>query len=297
MKAIIVVVLAMSALRAVWEPPAEPAIKKTRGWVKRVEMEQSQTRRERSPRRRCGVKAMLKSWAKGEISTVGIWRLCHAIVTGDGTDAGYGMDRLANLGSGSSGSEQNCSRRMKEILSDTNLPKMVQAVPHAKGENTVTHTLPPTELIRLIHTHNRAKFGQVFSADPVALRKFWRSLFASEDGREFQQLHPGLRNKSPEDLQTSIPIVIHEDAAPYGKKRSVHVFQWPPLLINGSDIESRYVHHGYISKAGEPAETARRAWERFWEEADLMIDGRHRPRRHHVDIHVPILRERFRHGC
>ena len=122
MAAIIFVVLAMSALRAIWEPAA-PAKTKIRGCFKRVEMEQLEHDRERSPRRRCGVKAMLKSWAKGEISTVGIWRLCHAIVTGDGTDAGYGMDRLANLGSGSSGSEQNCSRRMKEILSDTNLPK------------------------------------------------------------------------------------------------------------------------------------------------------------------------------
>ena len=55
--------------------------------------------------RRC-LKVMLKSWAKGESSTVGIWRLCHAIVTRDGTDAGTGMARLAGLASENSGSEQ-----------------------------------------------------------------------------------------------------------------------------------------------------------------------------------------------
>ena len=171
---------------------------------------------------------MLKSWAKGELSTVGIWRLCHGIVTQDGTDAWVGMRRLAELGSASSGSEKNCARKLKDLLAATALPEMIQNIPHTLGEDTVTHHLRPTDLIRLIHTHNRAKFGQIFTADPVALKKCWRSLFASEDGREFQQLHPGLRNKSPEDLQTSIPIVIHEDAAPYGKKRSVNVLQWGP---------------------------------------------------------------------
>ena len=108
---------------------------------------------------------------------------------------------------------------MKDLLAATSLSKMIQKVRHGLGEeDPVTHTLPPTGLIRLIHSHNRTKFGQIFTANPVFLERFWRSLFDSEDGREFQQLHPGLRNKTPEDLRTSIPTVIHEDAAPYGKK-------------------------------------------------------------------------------
>ena len=46
--------------------------------------------------------------------------------------------------------------------------------------------------------------------------------------------------------------------------------------INGNDIESRFVHHGYIAKHGEPAEpaeAARRAWKEFWSEVDLMAEG------------------------
>jgi len=135
---------------------------------------------------------MLKSWAKGESSAVGIWRLCHNIVTGDGTNAGLGMSRLAALATESSGSEQNCSRKLKTLLAETGLTKIIEKVPHRPDEFTVTHTLRPTKLIRLIHRHNRDKFGRIFSADPVFLKEFWRSLFSSEDGKEFQQLHPSL---------------------------------------------------------------------------------------------------------
>ena len=116
-------------IQAMWEQAAQ-AKPKIKGCFKRVEMELSQNARDRSPRRRCGVKAMLKSWAKGENSTVGIWRLCHAIVTGDGTDAGVGMSRLASLGSERGGSEQNCVRGMRDLLAATSLPEMIQKVHH-----------------------------------------------------------------------------------------------------------------------------------------------------------------------
>ena len=261
----------MSVLDPIWTPPPAEKIK-VRGWKNKVELDE--TRRSRSPRpRHRAVKAFLKSWATGETSSVGIWRLAYAIVRADGTDAGFGMSRLAALATETSGSTINCSRRLKQLLAETALPKMIREVPHRKGERTITHLLRPTDLIRLIHGRNRRKFSQIFGAGRTALKSFWTSLFASEDGREFKALPPSLRAKDPEELQPSIPIVVHEDAAPYGKKRSVNVVQWGPLLIKGSDIESRFIHHGYISKQGDPAETARRAWGKFWEEVDQMAEG------------------------
>ena len=140
MKPVRFLLLAMSVLRAIWEPAA-PARKKARGYFTRIEMEHAAHDRERSPRRRCGVKAHLKSWAKGEISTACMWRLCHSIVTEDGTDAGAGIARLAELGSTSGSSEQNCMRSMKTLLAGTSLPGMIQEIAHEEGEYTVTHTL------------------------------------------------------------------------------------------------------------------------------------------------------------
>ena len=186
MKAIIFVVLAMSALQAIWEPIDAPAARRTfkiKGFRKQLAMEDPEHGRSRSPRRSHGVKAMLKSWATGDSSAVAIWKLCHAIVTRDGSDAGLGMQRLAQLGSEVSGSEKNCSHKLKDLLATTALPKLVRAIPHAEGEYTVTHHIRPTDLIRLIHSSNRHKFGHIFGANPVTLKQFWEELGASEDGR------------------------------------------------------------------------------------------------------------------
>ena len=102
-----------------------------------------------------------------------MWRLCYALVTKDDTDAGAGMARLAGLAtSEASGSEHNCSRKMKELLAATALPTMIREIPDAEPDDTVPHTLPPTVLIRLIHMHNRVKFGQIFGADKAALKLF-----------------------------------------------------------------------------------------------------------------------------
>ena len=157
-----------------------------------------------------------------------------------------------------SSSDKNCSSKSIDLLSQTGLDTLVRPVPHAKKEKTITYHLRPTDLIRLIHSRNRKRFGKIFGANKTELKAFWESLFSTEEGREFKELHPTLRLQQPEDLKTTIPIVVHEDAAPYQKKRSVNVLQWGPLFYHGSDIESRYVHHGYISQE-KSAGTARKA--------------------------------------
>ena len=45
-------------------------------------------------------------------------------------------------------------------------------------------------------------------------------------------------------------------------------------LVSASDIESRFIHHGYTAKTGDPAETARRAWSKFWEDVDHIAEGK-----------------------
>ena len=146
--------LAMSVLQAIWEPQvqAEPALK-TKGFKARADAEYAQAVRERSPRRRHhGVKAMLKSWASGDMSTKCMWNLCHSIVTEDRSDCGRGMSRLAALASRTSGSDRNCCKKVVELLAEAALAKMVRPVPHQQGARTITHHLRPTDLVRLIHS-------------------------------------------------------------------------------------------------------------------------------------------------
>ena len=217
---------------------------------------------------------MLHVWAKGECPTVAIWRLAHAIVRIDESDCGHAVRRIADLANmGTPGSQKNCTRKLLELLAETALNAMVLEVPHERGEYHITHHLPPSNVIKMIFSYNRKKFGTIFGADKVKLKRFWSDLFSSDEGKEFQRLHPNLTGRTPEELETSIPFIVHEDAAPYGKKSSVNVLQWGPLLTHGSDIESRFVHHNYIAKKGAPAETARKAWNIFWKEVEHMAHG------------------------
>ena len=95
---------------------------------------------------------------------------------------------------------------MRELLAETALPKLIREIPHEEGEDTITHLIRPTDLIRLIHSSNRRNFGHVFGANPVTLKRFWESLFASEDGREFNNLHPTLKNKDPAVSYTHLTL-------------------------------------------------------------------------------------------
>ena len=106
------VFVAMSVLQALWEPVATAIPIRRKGFKQKAELEHSILKdRDRSPRRCNGAKAMLKSWAKGEISTVGMWRLSYAIVTKDNTDAGAGMARLAGLATAESDGREKTVRK------------------------------------------------------------------------------------------------------------------------------------------------------------------------------------------
>ena len=53
----------------------------------------------------------------------------------------------------------------------------------------------------------------------------------------------------------------------------MQLLQWGPLLYQGSDIESRFVAHGYVAKEGDTADTARKGWELFFEDVDRLAEG------------------------
>ena len=78
----------------------------------------------------------------------------------------------------------------------------------------ITHHLPPTNVIRLIHSYSRSKIAHIFGASKTKLETFCSGLFRTDEGNKFKALHPILKEKEPGQLQTSIPIIVHEDAPP-----------------------------------------------------------------------------------
>jgi hypothetical protein len=80
------------------------------------------------------------------------------------------MGRLAGIASMTSSSDKNCSSKSIDLLSQTGLDTLVRPVPHAKKEKTITYHLRPTDLMRLIHSRNRRKFGKIFGANKADFR-------------------------------------------------------------------------------------------------------------------------------
>ena len=135
----------VSVLAPIWSQCSQPQApsSRIRGWRNQIEREVHTARiRSRSPLRKGGVKQYLKEWAQGNVSAACLWRLCYSIVGVDKTDAGYGIHRLADMASEVQGSERNCMYKLRKILADTCLVKLVQEVPHDK--NNQPTRLPTT---------------------------------------------------------------------------------------------------------------------------------------------------------
>ena len=190
----------------------DPATTNVKGWRLKLDMGEGRAQaRSRSTRgRSAGLKTMLQTWAKGHCSAVAAWRLAHSVVKVDRSNCGYGMVRLAELAgeAGTTGGQKNCQRKLFELLAETALPDMIQEIPISSGSDppAITHHLPPSEIIRMIHGQNRKKFGTIFGANKASPTSSWAALFSTDDGKEFKSLHLILRDRSPEQLQTPIPF-------------------------------------------------------------------------------------------
>ena len=83
---------------------------------------------------------------------------------------------------------------------------------------TVSVLVKPSAIFGRLHATRRHHFNKVFGADKAKLESFWANLFSTPEGKELQSLHPHLHGRTPEALCTSIPAILHEDAAPYSKR-------------------------------------------------------------------------------
>ena len=161
----------------------DPAKTAARGWRNKLDTDGSGAHaRSRSPRgRSAGLKTMLETWAKGDCSAVATLRLAHAVVKVDRSNCGHGMVRLAELAgeAGTTGGQKNCQMKLFELLAETALPNMIQdiPIPHGSDPLAITHHLPPSEIIPMIHGQNRKKFCTIFGANKANLKSFWTSLF------------------------------------------------------------------------------------------------------------------------
>ena len=97
----------------------------------------------------------------------------------------------------------------------------------------------------------------------------WKSFLSSDDGKAYKRIHPDLTHVSNvSELDTCIPLTIHEDAGPYAKKRRCNIVSVSSLLCNGTELETKYVVFSNIKDTDDPHDAAAGAWKALF--ADLI---------------------------
>jgi hypothetical protein len=152
--------------------------------------------------------------------------------------------------------------------------KLIEAVPRS----LVTNIVLPHKLIGELTQHPTI-FRRHLGADPQALLSFWTGLYNSIEGQRLFSEHKQLQGRTPQDLIHTLPLVVHEDAGPYGKTQSVVEVSWSSLLGKGTDLQCKYVSFTYLkeTKAELEAKLPNRAWHDFIDSLVLLRQGFHGP--------------------
>lgn len=125
---------------------------------------------------------------------------------------------------------------LTELCSSGAAGSLVMTLP----EGYVRAIIPPHRMFRYIHQTFANEFRIRMGAQPGHILTWWRKLFQTPLGHQLRTYHQQLIGKRPEDLQYTIPLVVHNDAAPYTKRKSASFTVWGSVLGIGSEIESRF---------------------------------------------------------
>ena len=109
------------------------------------------------------------------------------------------------------------------------------------GDCQFVVVVKPHTLIQFLYNISPRRFRNLNGIDETRIQTFWEGLRASSHGQIMFQEHRHLRGRSPASLRHTMPLVIHEDAAPFSKHRSVPALSVSCLLAIGPEIDINYV--------------------------------------------------------
>ena len=229
------------------------------GWRQRCEQERN-ARSRSPPKRSYAAEKHLKSWASGIQSAAEMFSHAEALIK-EGY-AGPGSVRDFNCGNTLS-TDGNQTKHMQHnllsLMEASGLPQLVDTI--VSDVCPMKYGVRPSSIFRLLHRCKPLQFQQHFGADKAALRYFWSGLFSSQVGREIKAANVFLRGKTLEQLDTMIPLAIHEDAGPFTKTKSTSIISWSPICGFGTDLETRIVCMSYIKVKGTDPATLQAGWD------------------------------------
>ena len=111
----------------------------------------------------------------------------------------------------------------------------------------VQYMIPPHLMFGALFKASVPKFKTRLGASKSSLLDFWRMFLSTPDGIAYHVLHPGLRGKTPEDLNTTIPFYSHNDAGPCSRAESAYILNVSSFFASGSELETHFLVATWIS--------------------------------------------------
>ena len=116
------------------------------------------------------------------------------------------LTRLVEIGEG-----QNSNSGIMSLLEACEVATLIE---QADLGGKATHIVRRSSYIRAIARHYPHEFKLRLGACLNKVRRFWEGLLSRPRGRQMALQHKHLRNKTVDDLATTIPMVVFEDAGP-----------------------------------------------------------------------------------
>ena len=247
------------------------------GWRQRVQQEREaiagrSRSRSRSPRGGSAVqrphsklaRSLLREWAWGTTAAPTVQK--HAA---DAYSDGARHDMLRRLGRLGTGGQnpQNVHSQLMRMFKDRVGIKAITPL-DASVQNCFIY---PHDMFKMLWDLDPSAFKRRLCADKDKLFNFWSALLATPDGKRMARLHPHLKNKTAEDLRTTIPCSWHMDAGPVSKKQSAFALSWASILGLGSEREVRFLSSSWIK--GSFPDLPEKVWEKLWESQEALADG------------------------
>ena len=253
---------------SVFDPLFEPLVESRPrgGWRQRPQWAESIAAENVALSRSYTFERHVLSWAQGFISAPMLWSLVQGtVLDGLSHPALIRISRLAKT-YGDSNTHQNL---LNLFARQCNLNAYITEVAYP----VVGVMVLPSSFCRLVHGYKPDKFRRHMGADRTQLRFFWSRLFESSAGQELRNSHPGLRHKTPAELECTVPCVLHQDAGPFSKRRSTMLVSWSSILGFGADITTKYSIFSYIKHAGMWVASGSGAWHLFLRDSENVEQG------------------------
>jgi hypothetical protein len=213
------------------------------GWRQRQEADRS-----RSPPRDRGpfgfgveLTSWLRDWAWGRSPAVDLVRNAANRVAADSRTSCPFIRRLAQC----KGNEQNAERIVKSIIPAERFPDVTYL-----ANSTVDTVLLPSATFRWLQELSPRKFCIHMGAKLGGVADWWVQFASSAEGMSMWAMHPWLRNKTPQDLNYHLPLMLFDDSGPVSDANSSYARCYYSLLGVGSEKETRIIMATGLKKEG-----------------------------------------------